>query len=239
MSISDRADKEGWQRWQPESLLESIEPVTHHIQQASIPDDPAADLQFQAELHRLRQQAEQEGYAAGEQKGLEQGYNKGYQQGLSEGEKAGLAQGAADAAAQQKQLVSRFTLLISEFQAALDSLDSVIPARLVQLSLNAVRAMLGREIVCDTSVLLQKIERLLHENFSFTNHIALCVSEEDFPLVQQQLGGVLEEHHWTLRADEKMVPGGCRITADEGELDATLTTQWKMLCELSKDDDYS
>ena len=236
MSTSDRPSPESWQRWQPENLLENVTPVSPEAQQATAAADPASDLLFQAELARLRQQAEQEGYAAGELRGREQGQALGYQQGFSEGEKAGLAQGIADAGAQQQQLVSRFSSLINEFQAALDSLDSVIPARLVQLSLNAVRSLFGKQIVCDTSVLLQKIEHMLHENLQFTNHIVLSVSEEDFPLVQQQLGEILAGHHWTLRADEGMAPGGCRVTSDEGELDATLSTQWQRLCNLSKED---
>ncbi|WP_337013569.1 flagellar assembly protein FliH [Pantoea sp. AS142] len=235
MSTSDSASPDSWQRWQPESLLESVTPVSPEAPQTTPVGDPATDLHFQAELARLRQQAEQQGYAAGEQRGLEQGKAIGYQEGFSRGEKAGLAQGVGEATAQQQQLVSRFTLLINEFQAALDSLDSVIPARLVQLSLNAVRTMFGKQIVCDTSLLLQKIEHLLQENVQFTNHIVLSVSEEDFPLVQQQLGEILAGHNWALRADESMVPGGCRITAAEGELDATLSTQWERLCNLSKE----
>lgn len=233
MSMSDHPQDAKWQRWQPESLLEKQEPVTELLRHP-VAADPVSDVQFQAELERLRQQAEQQGFAAGEKRGLEQGHKSGYQQGFSEGEKAGLAQCAVEAAAQQ-QLVSRFTQLITEFQSALDSLDTVIPARLVQLSLNAVRSMLGKEIVVDTTLLLHKIEQLLQQNLHFSHHIELWVSEADFPLVQQQLGDVLEGKHWTLRADENMLPGGCRITADEGELDATLPTQWQALCNLSKD----
>ncbi|WP_370881455.1 FliH/SctL family protein [Pantoea anthophila] len=36
-----------------------------------------------------------------------------------------------------------------------------------------------------------------------------------------------------------MVPGGCRITAEEGELDATLSTQWQLLCNLSRETYFS
>ncbi|WP_312053204.1 flagellar assembly protein FliH [Pantoea brenneri] len=236
MSTSDRPAAGSWQRWQPENLLESVAPVSAEAQPATPAADPATDLQFQAELARLRQQAEREGYAAGEQKGREQGQDLGYQQGFSEGQKAGRAQGAADVDQQQQLLVSRFSSLINEFQAALDSLDSVIPARLVQLSLNAVRSLFGKQIIFDTTLLLQKIEHLLQENLQFTSHIVLSVSEEDFPLVQQQLGEILASQHWALRADESIAPGGCRVTSDEGELDATLATQWQRLCNLSKED---
>lgn len=240
MSMSDRGQDSDWQLWQPESLLESFEPpVVASPQTMTPPGDPLTDVQFQAELARLRQQAEREGYAAGERSGLQEGQNKGYREGFSQGKKEGLEQGVTEATTQQQALVSRFTRLIDEFQSALDSLDSAIPARLVQLSMNAVRSMLGSQIVCDPTVLLEKITHLLQESFHFTNHLELWVSEEDFHLVQQHLGDVLEGHRWTLRADGNMAPGGCRLTAEEGELDATLSTSWQMLCNLSKEDYYS
>jgi len=238
MSTSDDNAQVNWQRWQPESLLESAITASVEVPPSPLVSDPAIS-DPQAELARLRQQAEQQGYMAGEQRGLEQGKALGYQEGFSQGEKAGLAQAVADATAAQQQQVNRFTQLINDFQAALDSLDSVIPARLVQLSLNAVHALLGKEIVCDPSLLLKKIEQLMQQNMQLISHPVLWVSEEDLPLVQQQLGGVLADQHWELRADESMVPGGCRITAEEGELDATLSTQWQLLCNLGRETYFS
>ncbi|SFU20138.1 flagellar assembly protein FliH [Kosakonia arachidis] len=234
MSTSDR----DWRLWQPESLLDSFEsPVIEPSQTDALAVvDPASEAQFQAELARLRQQAEREGYATGERNGLEEGQTRGYREGFNHGRAEGLAQGTAEANTQQRALISRFTLLVDEFQAALDSLDSVIPARLVQLSLNAVRSMLGKQIVCDTSVLLEKIRQLLQENLQFTNQIELWVSDEDLPMVQEHLGEMLQGRGWALHADAKMVPGGCRITAEEGELDGSLSANWQMLCNLAMED---
>jgi flagellar assembly protein FliH len=33
-----------------------------------------------------------------------------------------------------------------------------------------------------------------------------------------------------------MLPGGCRLTTDGGELDATTETRWNELCILSRED---
>lgn len=230
MSTSDRGQ---WQPWQPENLLEQTEPLPVLSERV----DPLSDAQLQSELMRLRQQAEREGYAAGESRGLEEGQRRGYQAGLEQGKQEGKQQGATESQAEQRALTQRFALLVNEFQAALDSLDSVIPARLVQLALNAVRAMLGEQIICDTSLLLEKIRQLMQENLQFTRQIELWVSKEDFPLVSEQLGEILKMHSWVLRVDEQMLPGGCRITAEEGELDATLSTSWQMLVDLSRRDD--
>ncbi|WP_330847870.1 flagellar assembly protein FliH [Pantoea latae] len=162
---------------------------------------------------------------------------RGYQEGFSQGEQAGREQGAAAASAEQQAQAQRFTQLVDGFQTALESLDSVIPARLMQLALSAVRALLGKQVLCDTSLLLETIRQLMQENLRFTRHIELWVSQQDAALVSERLGEVLEAHGWTLRVDAQMTPGGCRLTAKEGELDATLATRWKMLCDLSREDD--
>ncbi len=233
MSTSDREPQPSWRVWQPESLLERVEEPPA----ASSPPDAAAEAQRERALAHLRQQAEQAGYAAGEQRGLEEGRARGYHEGFSQGEQAGREQGAAAASAEQQAQAQRFTQLVDAFQTALESLDSVIPARLMQLALSAVRALLGKQILCDTSLLLETIRQLMQENLRFTRQIELWVSQQDAALVSEQLGEVLEAHGWTLRVDEQMTPGGCRLTAEEGELDATLATRWKMLCDLSREDD--
>ncbi|RPE04615.1 flagellar assembly protein FliH [Candidatus Pantoea deserta] len=234
MSTSDRDE---WQVWLPDSLLEECEPMLPSLSVPGDAFDPLSDAQFQTELARLRQQAEREGYAAGERRGQEEGQSRGYQAGFEQGKLEGKEQAALENSLEQQAQINRLTQMVNEFQAALDSLDSVMPARLVQLALNAVHAMLGKQIVCDASLLLEKIRQLMQENLRFTQNIELWVSKEDFPLVNEQLGETLLTHQWTLRADEKMMPGGCRITAEEGELDATLATSWQTLVELSKRDD--
>lgn len=232
MSMSDREPQPSWRVWQPESLLEKAETPPAPEAAAETP----LLAQHQLTLDALRRQAEQEGFAAGERRGLEEGRSRGYREGFSQGEQEGREQGAAQASAGQQALKEQFTRLLDAFQAALASLDSVIPARLTQLALHAARAVLGKPIPCD-SALLEQIRQLLQENLRFTRHIELWISQHDFPLVSEALEETLQAHGWTLRVDEQMTPGGCRVTAEEGELDATLETRWRMLCDLVREED--
>lgn len=229
MSMSDT----NWQVWQPESLLEEIEPLIS-VPASAARENPLTDEHIQAELVGLRQQAEQEGYAAGERRGREEGQSQGYQAGFSQGREAGLAQGEAESSAARQALVSRLTQLVEGVETSLDSLDSVIPARLVQFALNALHSMLGQPVTGDPARLLEKIQQLMQDNPRVINNIELWVSEADFPLMKTELGEVLEARRWTLRAAGNMVPGDCRITAEEGELDATLAANWQRLCDLSQ-----
>lgn len=226
-----------WTAWRPENLIQDDLPAMPELLPAQ-PADAASDAAFQAELARIRKQAEQKGYAQGEQRGLEEGKKQGYEAGLQQGREEGIAQGAAEFMQQQQKQAQQFTQLIDSFQAALDNLDSAMPSRLVQVALTAARAMFGDSIVTGSTHtwLLTNIQTLLREENLLQGKAKLWVSPEESPLVQEQLASILQAKGWELCIDTQMLPGGCRITTDEGELDATTETRWNALCTLSRED---
>ena len=61
----------------------------------------------------------------------------------------------------------------------------------------------------------------------------LRVHPDDYPRVEQQLGVTLSLHGWRLLADGELHPGGCKVSAEEGDLDASLATRWHELCRLA------
>lgn len=73
MPTSDQSTKPQWRSWQPDNLLEAVSP-----QHEPLPTivSGASDAQTQAELARLRKQAEQQGYNQGVTQGKEEGRNK-------------------------------------------------------------------------------------------------------------------------------------------------------------------
>ena len=112
----------------------------------------------------------------------------------------------------------------------------MIPSRLVQLSLTAARSILGKNITCDNDVLLEKIQQLLQQETLFKGTAILWVNPDDMALVQDNVGKSLASMGWDIRGDAQILPGGCRITSEEGEFDATMNTRWQELCELSRED---
>jgi len=222
-----------WKSWQPQDLLNDFNPVELTIAEPIAPESNyQSDELLQAELGRIRQQAEQKGFAQGQARGLEEGKQQGYQEGLALGKKEGLSQ----ALQQQNQTVTRMTNLFETFKTALDNLDSVIPSRLVQLSLSAARSIVGKTIAYDNTILLEKIKQLLKEESLLKGEVQLWVSEDDLALVAEHLRSTLDSLGWELRGDDDILPGGCRITSVEGEIDATVTTRWEELCQITRED---
>ncbi|NIY48664.1 flagellar assembly protein FliH [Cedecea colo] len=227
-----------WRRWQPEDLLADFGSRTGHTfsEPEAVPENYQSDELLQAELSRIRQQNEQKGFAQGQARGLEEGKRQGYQDGLQLGKKEGIEQGLAQAKALQDETAAQIAHLFEAFKDALDNLDSVIPSRLVQLSLTAARSIVGKNIVYDNTILIEKLKQLLREDTLLAGDIQLRVSAEDMAVVAERLSPTLTSLGWELLVDVDILPGGCRITSSEGEIDATLSTRWEELCRLSRED---
>lgn len=235
MPTSDQQAAVAWQRWQPQNLLDDF---TEPSPKVSVePDtDTSSEVLCQAELARLRQQAEQQGRLEGQKRGLEEGKQQGYDVGFSEGQQAGFAAGQRESLAQQQASGERLNQIIMAFSATLDNLHNVMPSRLVQHALAATRALLGQNVRCDDTVLLATIKQLLKQDALLDGNIQLLVSPEDTDRVKQHFGDALSAQGWELREDQQMSPGGCRITSATGEFDATLESRWQELCQLSRED---
>ncbi|MBS0882955.1 flagellar assembly protein FliH [Pantoea sp. JGM49] len=225
MPMSDHAQ---WRRWQPDNLLQEAAEITVEI------DSTASEAQRQADLARLRKQAEQQGFSQGMKQGEEAGQQQGYEAGWREGHEAGLAQGIEQAAAQQQALLRQAECWLQNFRLARENLDSVIPGRLVQLALTAVQQLYGRQAQIDHPALLQQIRQLLQHDALLHGTIQLYVHPDDRAVIEQALAQALTETGWQLHSDAQLAPGGCRITSAESEFDASLETRWQALCQLAR-----
>ena len=226
--MSDAFSARPWQRWQPDDLgrLNAPEESEPLPETDAIYD--AVDEQ-QQQLEHLQMQVRKEAQG--------QGYNEGFQKGSAEGQKAGydagFQQGLAEAQQQQAPLQARMQQLVTEFQHTLEALDSVIASRLMQLALEAARQVIGQATAVDGSALLRQIQQLLQQEPMFNGKPQLRVHPDDLQRIEQTLGPTLDLHGWRLLADSTLHPGGCKLSAEDGDLDASVATRWQELCRLA------
>jgi len=226
--MSNRIDALSWQPWSLNDLSVQ-EPIIEPQPTVAI-DALQLDIQDEhPQLDVLRQQAEQQVQQIGYDEGQQKGYEAGFQSGREEGHQQGLL----EAQQQQQPLTEQWQQLVTEFQRTLDELDSVIVARLMQLALAAAKQVLGQPPVCDGTALLNQIQQLIQQEPIFSGKLQLRVHPNDYPRVEQQLGITLSLHGWRLLADGELHPGGCKVSAEEGDLDASLATRWHELCRLA------
>lgn len=222
-----------WQPWQPVNLL-SHEPAEAQTPLPAISEH--SDEQFRAELARLRKQAEEKGFSEGRARGEEAGRSQGFEAGLAEGREAGRAQAQAEAHQAQLAVLQQAEQVIQEFRAGMDSLESLIPSRLVQLALTAVKQLYGTQNIADNAALLDQIRMLMKQDGLLHGSVKIFVSPLMYESVSEALGNVLSKSGWTLHTDEEMAPGGCRVISDDAEYDASFEARWKALCQCAQEE---
>lgn len=216
-----------WQRWQPNDLAQ---PEPHPITEPELPvtnEAPSEEPLFELEQWQteVRNEAQGQGYAEGQKRGFSEGQKAGYD--------AGFQQGLADAQQQQAPLQARMQQLVAEFSYTLEGLDSVIAARLMQLALEAARRVIGQAPHVDGSALLRQIQEMLQQEPMLTGKPTLRVHPDDLPRVETTLGATLSLHGWRLIGDSTLHPGGCKVSAEDGDLDSSIATRWHELCRLA------
>ncbi|HAZ76693.1 MULTISPECIES: flagellar assembly protein FliH [Pseudescherichia] len=227
-----------WKIWTPEDLAMPVSEFVPAVAYDSDSDDAPQESEEvvltdeqkqQQQLAQLQIQAHEQGYSAGLAEGRQDGHSKGYQEGLAQG----LEQGLAQAQQQQAPIHARMQQLVSEFQYTLDALDSVIASRLMQMALEAARQVIGQTPSVDNTALIKQIQQLLQQEPLFNGKPQLRVHPDDLQRVEEMLGATLSLHGWRLRGDPTLHPGGCKVSADEGDLDASVATRWQELCRLA------
>ncbi|MFT8211241.1 MAG: flagellar assembly protein FliH [Symbiopectobacterium sp.] len=231
--MSNPADNIAWKPWKLKDLASPFdaepEPEIDAVVLEQVEPEPVDQFRsFEAELERMREQTMRQAREAGFAEGQQQGYDAGYQEGL----KAGTEQGAQDAL-QQQPLIDHMQQMVSAFQQTLDAMDSAIPARLTQLALTVAKQIIGQAPLCDGTALQHQIQQLIQQEPLFSGKTQLRVHPSDLERVEAALGPTLEQHGWRLLADGQQHPGGCKVSAEEGDLDASLATRWHELCRLA------
>ncbi|MEO8407734.1 MAG: flagellar assembly protein FliH, partial [Oxalobacteraceae bacterium] len=202
-----------WQRWEMDSINQPEPDVA--------PPDPATGPGFkplepvllidEAELTRLRLQAQQNGAAEGHRQGFSQGHDEGYA--------AGLAQ-------VQEQAQALRTLLLA-LPAALRVAEREVADDLLTLALDIARQVVRHALPAEPQPLLTLVRELLHTEPVLSGTPRLLLHADDVALVQQHLADDLQAAGWRIRTDPAITRGGCRVHAASGSLDATLETRWE------------
>lgn len=198
-----KARLSAYQRWEMASF-DPVPPV--------IPDLPDPYL---GELAQRREQAHQEGYAAGYADAQESGYAAGREQGF----KQGLIEAQAEAAILRG--------LSNSFVEAVRAADAEIAESLLTLAFDIARQVVCQNIVVDPASLITVARQLIEAEPALTGGQHLLVNPADLSVIEAYLKDELAGDGWTVRTDPAIERGGCRAYAATGEIDATLKTRWE------------
>jgi len=168
----------------------------------------------QAEIDTLRQEAR----VTGEKAGYLEGYDKGHAMGQAEGHAAAMA-AVHEQARQLKALAQALP-------TALRVADASVADDLLALAMDLARQVLGQTLSVDPQAMLGVVRDLLQAEPALVGTPQLFLHPDDAALVGEHLSGDLQTAGWRIRSDAAIQRGGCRVTANSGERDASLETRW-------------
>ncbi len=225
-----------WQPWQLHELnqweinaksIASLEPQAK-VQNESLHIDSNEILKNIHHLDKLKEEANQLGFQQGYEHGQKTGYQEGFKQGLKEGERQGLQQTLADS----QPMIDTWKNLLSEFNDSINEFDSVISTKLLQIALAAAKQVIEQSTNIDNTALIENINQLLRQKPLFSEPPELHIHPAYRKIIEQHLGPQLNLNGWRIIEDPQLHLGGCRVIAEDGEIDMSVATRWKELCKL-------
>ena len=188
----------------PEPEPEPVEELPAEMEEVPLEEVQPLTLE---ELESIRQEAYNEGFAAGEKDGFRSTTLKVRQE--------------AEAALSVK-LASLERLMGSLFEPIAEQ-DSQIEKAMVGLVEHIARQVIQRELVLDSS----QIESVMREALKLlplgVGNVRLHINPQDF----EQVKALRERHEetWRIVEDADLQPGGCRVETEYSRIDATVETR--------------
>ena len=188
----------------PEPEPEPVEELP--VEMEEVPLEEVQPLTLE-ELESIRQEAYNEGFAAGEKDGFRSTTLKVRQE--------------AEAALAVK-LASLERLMGSLFEPIAEQ-DTQIEKAMVRLVEHMTRQVIQRELALDSS----QIESVMREALKLlplgVGNVRLYINPQDF----EQVKALRERHEetWRIVEDAALQPGGCRVETEHSRIDATVETR--------------
>ncbi|HHB12232.1 MAG TPA: flagellar assembly protein FliH [Chromatiales bacterium] len=143
-----------------------------------------------------------------------QAYEEAYAQGLEAGRQAGEEAVRARAA--------ELAAVLRSLARPLEALDERVESELVHLVVAVARQLIRREIRTDPGHIVAAVREAVGVLPSSDATVHLHLHPEDAHLVREALTGEQDEGLWRIVEDPALTRGGCRVTTEVSQVDATL-----------------
>lgn len=224
--MSDITSKLVWKRWYPEELssLQCVKKTTYITYKDQLLKNNHTNSPFVDIKEEFYDQKEDKIYKKNYQKNTTKGVvdcNIKTQKNVLEYEK------------KQQIVQEKINMFLSDFKSALDSLDSIIPTRLIHLTLKIIAKIIGENPLIKTSFILNRIKEIIRLESMHFYKPKLIIHPDDNDLIKKKFGKIFSMHGWSISCDNRIKLGGCKIESEDSNLDATVVTLWHELCRLS------
>lgn len=141
-----------------------------------------------------------------------QAWEEAYEAGRLEGLKAG----ADEAQSRAERLDQLLTALARPF----DELDETVEKQLVELAMTVVKQLFRRELRAEPSHVIGVVRDAMKLLPVASRDVQVLLHPDDAALVRDSLSPAEGERAWTVVEDPLISRGGCKITAENSQVDA-------------------
>ena len=148
---------------------------------------------------------------------LEALQKEAYDEAWQKGHADGLAAGEKDA----RERLGRLNELLKALTHPFDDLDEMIEKQLVELAMAVVKQLFRREIRMDPSHVIGVVREAIQLLPIASRNVQVHLHPDDAALVRETLSPAEGELAWTIVEDPLTSKGGCHVTTDNSQIDAT------------------
>lgn len=150
-------------------------------------------------------------------------YEEAWRQGRAEGIEAGKAE--------VKTRVERLDELLGALAAPFEALDQQIEKQLVELAMTATRQLFRREIREQPTHVIGVVREAIQLLPIASRNVHVHLHPDDAALVREHLAPAEGEPAWEIVEDPLISHGGCRVTTDNSQIDATAEARLNALLQ--------
>lgn len=179
------------------------------------------------DLDAIRQAAWDEGLAQGFAQGYDKGLAQGQQEGQEQGQQVGFLQGheegLAAGAAEIREQIAAWQMLMDSLANPLAQLDSAAEQQLISLVLQLARALIGQEAQTSPVLLLNALKQGMALLPVSQQGVCVSLHPSDVEQIIASFGEqTCQERRWQLVADPALSPGDVQLTNGISSIDLLL-----------------
>ncbi|MEM8817000.1 MAG: flagellar assembly protein FliH [Pseudomonadota bacterium] len=140
-------------------------------------------------------------------------WDEAFQKGYAEGLESGHEEAA--------RRTARLDELLRALARPFDDLDDAVEKQLVELSMTVVRQLFRREIRLDPTHVIGIVRQAIQCLPMASRNVQVHLNPEDAALIRETLSPAEGEPAWSVVEDPLTERGGCRVTTENSNIDAS------------------
>lgn len=143
-----------------------------------------------------------------------QAYEEGYSQGF--------AKGVQDGEALIKSRIQQLDGIVNFLQKPLTELDESVTEQLTQLSISIAKMLIRRELKTDPGQIVAVVKEAISALPAGMRNVSILMNPDDAILLRETMSLSQGESSWQIIEDPLLSKGGCKVTTDYSEIDASI-----------------